>query len=357
MTSSSIGGVCAGGAAICCEGLPADLAGVLHAARDRCARMSRISVATMKRRRVESRATLRETKFPDAVAAEEQRLWLQWLELGGAAPTTLSAYSWTTDRLLELFPDTPFTAVSDAELLAVLKTYPPKSRPRSKAVFASWFKWGTRTRRRPDNPVDYLPDFKKHLQPVVPVFTVEEEAALRALPEPDGTLMALLFDTGLRKAEARHLTAQRIDFQNEQIIVIEGAKGGKQRIVPIDQETTPFLLGRLDQMLTLEGIGPKQYLWPTRPGGGRVSHEKPIHPASWHWWWVAGIERAEIRYLKPHTTRHTYATRWREKGLDLADIQMLLGHESILTTQKIYVHQELKDVRRRMAAARSEEES
>jgi len=312
----------------------------------------RTSVATLKRKALESRAHLRLSRYPDAAAASEQSAWLSWLELGGAAPSTLAGYSWTTDRLLQEFPDTPFAAFTDVELLHVLGTYPPKSRPRAKASFSSWFKWGVRTRRVAVNPCDWLPDFKKHLQPIVEVFTVEEEAALRSLPEPDGTLMALLFDTGIRKAEARNLTAKRVDFANQLLIVIDGAKGGKQRTVPIDQETTPFLLGRLDHMFTVEGIGPDDYLWPTRPGGGRVSHAKAIHPASWHWWWVSCIERAEIKYRKPHTSRHTYATRWRQRGLDLADIQANLGHESIVTTQRIYVHSGVEDTRRRMAAIR-----
>lgn len=276
--------------------------------------------------------------------------------MGGAAESTLWAYSWTTDRLLRDNRDVAFADFTDAHLLRALKTYPPKSRPRSKHVFASWFKWGVRTKRRPDNPCDFLPDFKQALQPVVEIFTVEEEAQLRALPEPHGTLMALLFDTGLRKAEARNLTAKRIDFANQQLLIVEGGKGGKQRTVPIDQENAPFLLGRLDGMLTTEGIGSADYLWPVRPGGGsRVKHDRPISAPSMHYWWVAQIEAAGVRYRKLHTTRHTFASRWRQRGMDLGDIQFLLGHASIATTQQIYVHTNVEDVRRRGAALRGKE--
>jgi integrase len=310
--------------------------------------MIRTTVASLHRKAVESRPSLRLSRFPHAAAAKEQSAWLSWLELGGAAPSTLDGYCWTTDKLLRDFPDTPFSDFTDVELLQVIKGVPTKSRPRAKAACSSWFKWGVKTRRLQVNPCDWLPDFKKAMQPIINIFTLEEEAALRALPEPDGTLMALLFDTGIRKAEARNMTRKRVDFGQQLLIVIDGAKGGKQRTVPIDPETTPGLLGRLDHMFTVEGIGEDDYLWPTRPGGGRISHAKAIHPASWHWWFVSCIERAEITYRKPHTTRHTYASRWRQRGLDLADIQLLLGHDDISTTQRIYVHQGVEDSRKRM---------
>lgn len=314
----------------------------------------RLTPTERRHRALKSRPHLRHTKYPDAAAAGEQRDWLTWLELGGAATTTLWAYSWTTDRALREYPDTPFAAFGDTELLRILKTYPPGSRPRSKAVFASWFKWGLRTKRITVNPTDYLPDFKKQLQPIVRVFTVEEEAALRALPEPNGTLMALLFDSGLRKAEARMFTRKRVDFAGEQLIVIEGAKGARQRTVPIDQDSAPFLLGRLDHMLTVEGIGHDDHLWPIRPGGGsRIKHDRPITPASMHYWWHACLETACVPHLKLHTTRHTYATRMRKLGVDLGDIQMLLGHASVATTQQIYVHSDVEDVRKRIAALRA----
>lgn len=290
---------------------------------------------------------LRDTRHKEAKAARELVDWLAWLHLGGAAPTTRDAYERTCADLLNAFPDTEFTAFTDGDLMQLLMRYPEKSRRVRKAHLASWFKWGVKTRRLQLNPIDLLPAIKASAQPVIDVFSHAEEAALCSLPSPDGHLMRILFDGGLRKAEATNLTARRLNFDTGELIVREGAKGSKDRVVPM----TDKLRHAAANLLLLEGIDRDDFLWYDRPGGRlapTVRRNRPIAATSFHRWWVRCIDAAGVEYRKPHTTRHTFATRWRERGLDLDDLQQLMGHASVSTTSDLYVHTESTRIGQRM---------
>jgi hypothetical protein len=141
---------------------------------------------------------------------------------------------------LVAYPDVAFGEFTDSHLLQFLLLFPRKSQRIRKAHLASWFRWGYKVRRIQANPVELLPDIKRHAAKIPDLFTDGEVAILEALPLPDGPLMSLLFGAGLRKAEARHLTARRIDFAHRRVIVSEGAKGARDRAVPmLDELASP----------------------------------------------------------------------------------------------------------------------
>lgn len=279
---------------------------------------------------------LKDSRHRNAVAAREQADWLRYLELGNKAARTLDSYERYTAALLRAFPNTAFDEFTDGDLAHVLAQYPAKSRHIAKAALNNWFKWGYKSRRIPGNPVDLLPEMKYKPDRAYDLYTPAEADALCALPSPDGHLLTVMFWAGLRRAECRFLTGKRLDLERGQILVTDGAKGSKSRIVP--------MIGRVSsaaaELLTFEGIGPDEYLWYTK-GGKRRRRSNPISNARFDIWWREAHEKAAVRRRKPHTTRHSFATRMRELGLEMEEIQQILGHESIRTTSDTYVHSNL----------------
>lgn len=299
-------------------------------------------------------ASLRESRFPGARAALEHAAWLNWLEVADRSDATIREYSWMGDRLLEAFPLKTFEEFTDTDLLHVLKNIPAASRKAREAALRSWFRWGVKTRRRPDNPCDLLPEIRKRRQGIIDIYTLAEERALESLPAPDGQLMTVLFEAGLRKAEACHSRSRDYNLSTRELSLREATKGRKQRVVVISER----LATAIEELRVLEGLKPDDYLWPTHPGGTKVTHhDRPKTPTGMQEWWTRCVEQAGVPKRKLHTTRHTYATRWRERGLPLDDLQMMLGHESVQTTSDLYVHTQVKDIRKRMDALLPEQES
>lgn len=295
---------------------------------------------------------LKDARHRNARSARELADWLAWLELGGAAARTLDAYERTAAALLRDFPNRAFNEFTDGDLAHALMQYPPRSRHINKAALNNWFKWGFRTRRLPGNPVDLLPSMRYKPDRNYEVFPDADVEALCGLPAPDGQLMTLMFWAGLRRSEAIHMTAKRLDLERRQVIVKEGAKGSKVRVVP--------MIHRVEvaswELKNVIGIGPDEYLWYQRVGG----HTKPGRPqtikraapiatstfsggpnAEKRRWWEKSLDAAGVEYRRPHMARHTFATRMRQLGLPMEEIQLLLGHESIKTTSDTYVHTEL----------------
>lgn len=268
--------------------------------------------------------------------------FLAWKELGGTAERTLDTYERALARGCLMFPNHGLGEFGDTEMLHVAKTF-GKGEVRSRvAAYRSFFKWARKTQRISSDPTDSLPEFKQTPARVIDVFSDEEIAVLTGLPVRDGALMQLLFDAGLRKAEARNfrLMHLRPSPPPGEVIVLKG-KGGKDRVIG----ATLAVSQRVNELAVLEGLGARDYLWYSRPGGASVyRRSKPINDASFAHWWKRCLEEAGVRYRNPHTTRHTFATRWLRRGGRLSTLSDALGHASIATTDDIYGHLDTTDM-------------
>jgi integrase/recombinase XerD len=147
----------------------------------------------------------------------------------------------------------------------------------------------------------------------------------------DKTMIETLYSCGLRVSELVNLRLSNLHF-DDGIILVEG-KGNKQRIVPIGRYAIKLINLYVDDIrshLTIEK-GHEDYVFLNRRGKKltRVYVFTAIKQAAEK----AGIQKV----ISPHTFRHSFATHLLEGGADLRAIQMMLGHESITTTE-IYTH-------------------
>jgi integrase len=268
--------------------------------------------------------------------------FLAWKKMGGAAARTLEQYERDLARGCLMFPNHGLEEFGDSEMLHVAAAFKDGERRYRCAAWKSFYKWALRTRRVTVNPTDVLPEMAQAKQKVIDVFTDEEISILEDLPIRDGALMQLLFDSGLRKAEARNfrLLHLRANPAPGEVVVLKG-KGGKDRVIP----ATLAVSQRVNELAVLDGLRPSDFLWYTRPGGGsKIAREKPANDTSFDTWWRRCIKASGVRYRNPHTTRHTFATRWLRRGGRITTLSTAMGHSSLAITYDLYGHLDTRDL-------------
>jgi integrase/recombinase XerD len=297
-------------------------------------------------RGVDSDVLIRDLRHMSARAAPDLADWLVHLELEGKADRTLYAYTRAVAPLLRAHPDTPVEGFTHTDINDQLRLVPQRSRHINRSIYNQFFEWAEMDERVERSPMNRVPKMRHPKRRPKDIFSEEEIALLESLSSPDGQLWTLLFGSGLRRGEARQLCWQHVDLSRARLIVYAG-KGDKDRIVPL----ATAVLTALADLALLEDLRAEDYLWYSRPGGGRrKSRRTPIGDTTFEHWYKRGIAAAGVRYLNPHQTRHTFGHRLRELGFDLEERALLMGHEDSRTTQKYYGHLTIEDVARKVAA-------
>lgn len=277
---------------------------------------------------------LREVRHLNARAAREFADWLSWLEVSNKAPRTLDNYKRTVAALLIAFPDKTIGEFTTGDVLQLLATYPPKSRHLNRWHLSSFFGWADDLDLLTRTPMKGVPRIRYTVQRNYDWFDDAEVDALCGLPAPDGQLMTLMLWTGMRRSECRCLTGKRLDFERQQVVIIDGAKNESHRKVPM----LPAVLTAALELTDLEGIGRNDYVWYDSPGGHTIRHDHEIRHSVFGRWWARSVAEAGVRYRKPHMTRHTFASKCYERGMTDKEVQRLLGHKDSRTTLNTYVH-------------------
>ena len=148
-------------------------------------------------------------------------------------------------------------------------------------------------------------------------------------------MLEILYSCGLRVSELTGLRLQDLFFGEGCLRVV--GKGDKQRLVPVSARARDRV-GRYLEVRPSASTACDILFLNNR--GGRLTRVMVFTLLR------QAAERAGIdKRLSPHTFRHSFATHLIEGGASIRQVQEMLGHESILTTE-IYTHLDRDHLRR-----------
>lgn len=185
-----------------------------------------------------------------------------------------------------------------------------EARKSYRATLRGFFLWLYEMGRVPVYIGDALPRVRVPKAPPRPASDDAWRKALEAADRRTELMLRLAGEAGLRRAEIAQVHTR--DLMDGGALLVHG-KGGKQRVVPIS-----------DRLAALIRETPQQgWVFPTTPG----QHLTPGHVGKL-------IARALPDAWTAHTLRHRFASRAYRGSRNLVAVQALLGHESVLTTQR-----------------------
>ena len=193
--------------------------------------------------------------------------------------------------------------------------------------------------------VEHLPtdnvDNPRHDRTLPDVLTVSEIDAMLAtfdMTTPkgcrDSAMVEVLYSCGLRVSELISLKISDLFFGEGYIRIV--GKGDKQRLVPISSIARDKIQYYMDFRTPASRSEATVFLNNRGKPLTRVMVFNIIKQSAL----LAGIDKQ----ISPHTLRHSYATHLLEGGANIRQVQELLGHESILTTE-VYTHVNRKHLR------------
>jgi integrase/recombinase XerD len=267
----------------------------------------------------------------------------------GLSKNTIANYTLDIEKLC-LYLEQNALAVSPIKITeetiqqfiyAISKEVNARSQARIISGLKSFFSYLIFEDYRTDSPMELIeaPRLGRKLPDTLSVQDIDNLIAAIDLSKLEGernrAILETLYGCGLRVSELVSLKISDLFF-DEGFIKITG-KGDKQRFVPISEVTQKYILLYKDIIRSHLQIqkGHEDTLFLNRRGKQltRAMIFTIIKDLA------VAINLNKV--ISPHTLRHSFATHLLENGADLRSIQLLLGHESITTTE-IYVHLDRK---------------
>lgn len=263
----------------------------------------------------------------------------------GLSAQTIVSYNFDLEKLvgylkLHSIEDSPLiisSTVLKEFVYSISSEVNPRTQSRILSGLKSFFSYLIFEDLRSDNPMDLIeaPKLQRTLPDTLSVEEIDRLIAAIDLTSNEGernrAMLELLYSCGLRVSELVTIRISDLFFEEGFIRVV--GKGSKQRFVPIAYGTQKFINHYKDEVRVHQTIikGFEDILFLNRRG-------KQLTRAMI----FTIIKNLAVaidlnKNISPHTFRHSFATHLLANGADLRGIQLMLGHESITTTE-IYVH-------------------
>ncbi len=265
---------------------------------------------------------------------------------------TIAAYRNDLNQFLEYVEShigaelADWSTVEEKDIDAYLSYMKHKDQPyasstiaRKVAAIKSFYNYLTSQRVVDENPTLDIdsPKVKKRLPQTLHPDDVERLLAAPARDSSpkhlrDLTLLNVLYETGMRVTEV--VSIQLDDLMLDQSILVSPTRHGEAREIPLNEDTQALLREYLAR-------GRPQLAKNTRERALFLNHRGEKLTRQGLWLIIKGYARQAglDADVTPHTLRHSFAVHRLSKGSKLEDIQRLLGHANISTTQ-IYTQME-----------------
>lgn len=272
----------------------------------------------------------------------------------GLSSNSIDSYSNDVEKLINYLKanNSKLTPISieyediQSYIYEVSKILEPRSQSRLISGLRSFFAYLVFENYRDTNPLDLIesPKIGRKLPDTLSIEDIDKLISAIDLSKPQGernrAILETLYSCGLRVSELVNLKLSDLFFE-EGFIKVTG-KGDKQRFVPIGNSTQKYINIYRNEIRASQLVDPasKDILFLNRRGK-QLTRAMIFTIIK-----ALGKKIGLKKNISPHTFRHSFATHLLENGADLRAIQMMLGHESITTTE-IYMHVDrshLKDV-------------
>lgn len=249
------------------------------------------------------------------------------LLIDGKSKNTIYQYARELKRFY-LFVGKNFTDIDTYDIRMYLAVYKQKglcSRTLStmRSYLYAFFEWLTNEEIINKNPCSRIKPIKYNRDIKKPFTDVEIDAIRSACKTVrERALIELLLSSGIRRAELCDLRINDINFTDMSIIVRNG-KGGKKRMTYMNDLSLTYIKKYLSEKAP---YNENDKLFSTKHGDLTYSGLRYI---------LKKIEeKSGVSNVHPHRFRRTFATSLANRGMDIQEVQQLLGHANINVTMQ-----------------------